>query len=70
MSNDNNMRIVPYRQGIGRYERVEVIKSGVVREFNELLEAKLSDGWRLIQDIRTIGYSNSYWFAVVAKVRK
>lgn len=67
---NNNMRLVPYSQGIGRYEQIEVIRFSLVNEFNEQLEEKLSTGWRLVQEIRIMGYSNDYFYAVVAKPRK
>ncbi len=70
MSSDSNMRLVPYSQGIGSYEEIEVIKSGLVNEFNEILEAKLGDGWRLVQDIRTMNHSNNYFYAVIAKSKR
>jgi len=65
------MRLVPYSKGgIGDYEQIEVIKFGLVDEFNERLEEKLSEGWRLVQDIRIMGYSNDYFYAVIARPRK
>lgn len=69
-SNNNNMRLVPYSQGIGHYEQIEVIKFSLVNEFNERLEERLSEGWRLVQDIRIMGYSNDYFYAVIARSRK
>ena len=68
LNKTHSMRIVPYIQGIGRYEKIEVIYSGLSNEFNEMLEAKLSTGWRLVQEINTM--NKDYWWAVVAISRE
>ena len=50
----HNIEIVNYQSGVGHDTCVEVISSHTTGDFNQQLEDKLDDGWRIIQGINAI----------------